>query len=179
MRHFGFGSFLCLAFGCLAAATEYYVAPAGSDSNSGSKTRPFRTIRRAAAAVGPGDVCYVRSGCYRETVRPAKGGAPGRPVRFAAYHGELVTLSGAETLRGAWSLYKGRIYRTKIGISFDQLFLDAKMLMEARWPNMQADQIWDRTRWTAAGKGSRYGRIVDPELARTGVDWTGALATLN
>jgi len=53
-------------------------------------------------------------------------------------------------------------------------------MVEARWPNMRfPEDLWDRSKWARAGKGSRYGRIVDPSLAGTGVDWTGARATLN
>ncbi|KPK49576.1 MAG: hypothetical protein AMS22_13495 [Thiotrichales bacterium SG8_50] len=57
--------------------------------------------------------------------------------------------------------------------------MDRKMMIEARWPNMRFDQLLDRSAWAKAGEGSRYGKMIDPALAKTGIDWTGARATLN
>jgi hypothetical protein len=63
---------------------------------------------------------------------------------------------------------------------FEQLFCDGLMLVEARWPNMNfPEQLWERECWAASGTGSRYGKMVDPKLAATGVDWTGAVAVLS
>jgi len=53
------------------------------------------------------------------------------------------------------------------------------MMIPARWPNMCFDQRFDKSVWAVAGQGSRYGTMVDPALAATGVDFTGATATLN
>jgi hypothetical protein len=63
--------------------------------------------------------------------------------------------------------------------SVRQIFVEDKMMIEARWPNMSLDDLWNRNRWARAGKGSRYGKMVDPNLAKTGIDWTGAIAHLN
>src|SRR5438270_13876798 len=46
------------------AAAEVYVAPAGSDDNPGTLEKPFATIQRAQAAVGPGHTVFVRGGTY-------------------------------------------------------------------------------------------------------------------
>jgi len=163
---------------CVHAA-QYYVAPGGSDSSAGSLTNPFRTIQRAADIVGPGDICFVRGGTYRETVELDTSGTHSNPIRFAAYPGEVVTLSGTEKLDADWHVHTGCVYKTKVPRYFDQLFVDGKMMIEARWPNMRREELWNRSNWARAAKGSRYGSMKDPELARTGVDWTGALATLN
>ena len=77
---------------CLAAeaggGTEYYVSPAGSDENAGSKDKPFATIQKAADVMQAGDTCVVRGGTYRQTaVLRGKGGAEGRPIRFVAAEG--------------------------------------------------------------------------------------------
>ncbi|MFQ5808064.1 MAG: right-handed parallel beta-helix repeat-containing protein [Armatimonadota bacterium] len=160
-------------------AAEYYVAPDGSDGGPGTQQEPLRTIQWAADMMRPGDTCYVREGTYRETVNVARSGEPGRPIRFVAYPGDLVTLSGTEPIEAQWAVHKGSIYRASMRADFQQLFVDGNMMIEARWPNMRFEELFDRSKWATAGVGSRYGKMVDPELAKTGVDWTGALATLN
>jgi len=173
-----------LVFGLILAtsasvAAEYYVAPDGSDDDRGTKQRPLRSLRKAADVMRPGDTCYVRAGAYRETVKLTRSGEDAKPIRFAAHPGELVTLSGTQPIEAQWSVHKGSIYRARVELDFDQLFMDGNMMIEARWPNMRFEELYDRSKWAKAGVGSRYGKMVDPELAQTGIDWTGALATLN
>ncbi|OPZ16546.1 MAG: hypothetical protein BWZ10_01405 [candidate division BRC1 bacterium ADurb.BinA364] len=171
---------LVFAFAATVAfAAEYYVSEAGSDDGPGSLDKPFRTIQRAAEKMEPGDVCLVRGGIYRETVRPPRGGEPGKPIRFRAYPGETVTLSGLEAVPGPWTLHRGRIYKTALAEPVEQLFADDKMLIEARWPNMRFEEIWDRAKWARSAEGSHKDLMICPALADTGIDWTGALATLN
>jgi hypothetical protein len=162
-----------------AHAGEYFVAVDGSDSNPGSWRQPFRTIQKAADIAKPGDTCYVRGGVYREGVSVKGSGTEGRPICFEAWPGEVVILSGTEPIRGRWSLHKGAIYKMKAGREFDQLFVDGKMMIEARWPNMRFEQRFDKSAWATAGTGSEYGTMVDLALAGTGIDWTGAVGTLN
>ncbi len=171
-------SVLCLArWGAFGA--DYYVSTAGSDRNPGTRAKPFRTIQKAANVMAASDTCYVRGGTYRETVTLKTSGAKGSPIRFVAYPGEAVTLSGTEPVKGRWQAYKGPIYKTTFDGDFEQLFVDGKMMIEARWPNMKFEEIWDRSKWAAADFGSRRGLMICRALAKTGVDWTGAVATLN
>ena len=173
------GISLALALsGSVAGAAEYYVATDGSDANSGTIELPLRSIQRAASLLKPGDACYVRGGVYRETVRLARSGEQNEPVRFAAYPGEAVVLSGAEAVRAEWSPCKDGIWQARVDLDVSQLFVDGEMMVEARWPNQPFDRRWDKATW-AADQGGEYGRIVDPALAETGIDWTGALAALN
>ncbi len=83
-----------------AHAGEYFVAVGGSDSSRGSQRQPFRTIQKAADSMKPGDTCYVRAGVYRQIVIPKHSGTQGNPIRFAAWPGEVVTISGTEPVRG-------------------------------------------------------------------------------
>lgn len=161
------------------AGTFYYVSIQGDDQNSGTKEEPFRHIQKFADLAQPGDVCFVRAGTYQETVVPKNSGRRGDPIRYVAFPGEKVTISGTEVIEGKWSKYKGSIYQIKLDVECHQLFLDGEMMIEARWPNMRMDQIWERSCWAASAVGSEYGKMVDPELANTDIDWTGALATLN
>jgi len=157
----------------------YYISPGGDDGNPGTKESPFRTIQRCADIAQAGDTCFVREGTFRETVRPMNGGRVRDPIKYVAFPGEKVTLNGTDVVSGEWSAYQGAIYQTKVTGAFEQLFVDGQMMIEARWPNMRLEQIWDRSCWANTVKGSRYGQIVDPELVKTDVDWTGAIATLN
>ena len=161
------------------SAKDYYVAPGGGDADNGSRGAPWATIQRAADVMAPGDTCILRGGVYRQTVRVRRGGGAGRPVRFVAAAGENVVLDGADPVKGAWTRHKGNIYKISAAGPIEQLFVDGKMMIEARWPNASFAQLLDRRVWAEAGEGSRYGKIVDPKLAETGIDWTGALATLN
>jgi len=45
-------------------ATIYYVATDGSDSNTGTKDKPFATLNTAQRKVGAGDTVYFRGGTY-------------------------------------------------------------------------------------------------------------------
>jgi len=161
------------------SAADYYVAPDGRDENPGTKARPLRTVQRAADAMSAGDTCYIREGTYRESVTLRRSGTEGKPIRFIACPGEVVVLSGAEPVNGRWNVHKGSIYKTRTDKDFAQLFVDGKMMFEARWPNADIEDLWNPKSWASTGLGSRYGKIVDPELAVTGIDWTGALATMN
>jgi hypothetical protein len=155
----------------MAEAAEYYVAPTGDDSHSGSRAEPFRTVARACDIAGPGDTVYLRAGTYRETLTPKRSGEPGRPIRFAAVPGGKVVLSGAEALTGNWERYRGAIYRLKTDRRFVQLFVGGKMMLEARWPNSPADALMKPNRATA-GEGTGYEVLVDPKLPAG--DWNGA-----
>jgi len=163
----------------VAPAADYFVSPHGDDAAPGTRERPFRTIQKAADRMAPGDTCWLREGVYRQTVHVTRGGAEGKPVRFAAHPGEVVTLSGTEPLKCPWTVHKGSIYKAAVDRQFDQLFVDGEMMVEARWPNMRLEELWDRSKWAKAARGSRYGKMRDRALVATGVDWTGALATLN
>jgi len=87
----------------------YHVAPYGDDSNDGSDDQPWRTIRKAASIVAPGDKVLVREGIYREDVRLEITGTPDGPIVYQAYPGEQVILEGQvsdhEILTEEWRRY--------------------------------------------------------------------------
>ncbi|WDM67496.1 right-handed parallel beta-helix repeat-containing protein [Xanthomonas cucurbitae] len=51
----------------VSAAADWYVSPTGSDSNTGTRARPFATVMAAQAAAASGDTVYLRGGTYRLT----------------------------------------------------------------------------------------------------------------
>ena len=162
-----------------AWSAEYCVAPTGDNAWPGTRAKPFRTIQKAADVMQPGDTCTVRGGTYREAVRPKRSGAEGTPIRFIAAKGERVVLDGTEPVTGEWTRHKGSIFKARLAEPTEQLFVDGKMQIEARWPNMRFEQIWDRSKWAKSNHGSRKDLMVCKKLAETGIDWTGAVATLN
>ena len=63
-----------------------------SDVNPGTEEKPFRTINWAAQRVRAGERVVVKSGIYRELVRPRFGGkGPDRMISYeAAVHAEVI-----------------------------------------------------------------------------------------
>ncbi|HWE03961.1 MAG TPA: Ig-like domain repeat protein [Tepidisphaeraceae bacterium] len=122
--------------------TAWYVATTGVPTNNGSLNQPFATIQAAANVAGPGDTVYIMGGVYHETVTPPTGGTPGAPITFEPYHGQSVTIDGADPVTG-WSLYQGATYSSPLswdlGEGNNQVFVDGTMVNEARWPNTPAD----------------------------------------
>jgi hypothetical protein len=65
-----------------ADAADIYVAGNGSDSNSGSRTAPLKTIAAAVQAANPGDTVWLSPGQYQESLVPTRSGGSGRPITF-------------------------------------------------------------------------------------------------
>jgi hypothetical protein len=155
------------------------VANDGHDDNPGTIDRPFKTIQKAADVIRAGEVCYVRGGVYKETVKVSRSGKKDLPIRFVAMPGEKVILDGREPILGSWKKHKNDVYTIDGVNDLDQLFFGKEMMIEARWPNANFDQLLSRDAWATADKGSVYGKIVDRELAKSGVDWSDADVILN
>jgi hypothetical protein len=93
---------LLLCAGAHLRAAEFFVAPAGRDTNPGTLEQPFATIQRAQEAVAPGDTVLVRGGTYHmqeAQIARRKGiyayitsldksGAPEKPITYRAYQDE-------------------------------------------------------------------------------------------
>jgi hypothetical protein len=166
-----------------AAPAAYYVATNGSDSNPGtSLNSPFRTIQKCASVAHAGDTCWIRGGVYRETVRPARSGASGAPITFRAYNQEVVIINGADVVTG-WVQHNGSIYRAPMAwslnvrtpeqITNNQVFVDGRLMVEARWPNISPDRL---TRAISADKARADGAANVSQYAATYQD--AALGTL-
>ena len=73
------------------------------DSNPGSAELPWKTINRAASILKPGDRVVVKEGCYREWVRPARGGTSAlNMITYQAAENQKVIISGSEFFSGPW-----------------------------------------------------------------------------
>ncbi len=179
--------FLISASGLSAA--EYYVSPDGSDSNSGDKATPLRTIQAAVDRLKPGDTCIIREGVYREAVKLENMWATAAaPVVIKAYAGESVSIDGSDPVNVDWVQHEGQIYKAQIERDTWQLFVGDTMMMPARWPNasIQDGSVWQQdTHWAHGDKASGFGEMVTrteagrPDLSATGIDFTGAMAVMN
>ncbi len=145
------------------AHTIYYVSNSfGNDNYNGTDTAtPFKTIAKAAAVAGPGDVVYIRGGTYREnTITLDQSGRAGAPIVFAAFEDEHVIISGAAKV-DAWTVfeYNGqRFFSAPASTSDDkltpeqyQVFVDGKMVQQAREPDIDdAFDPFSQTEWAGA-----------------------------
>jgi len=91
-----------------AAAATYYVATSGNDSNAGSITQPFRTIRKGISVLSAGDTLRVRGGTYTERIDSNQFAIPSgtswdNAVTIAVYPGEMVVIQ-AGSLPGVVNL---------------------------------------------------------------------------
>jgi len=174
---------LLLAAPAALQSAEFYVAPHGVDTNPGTLEQPLRTIQKAASLAGPGDTVFVRAGTYRETVSPLRSGEAGRPIVFRNYEQETAVVSGTEVVpANAWSTDGAPVYQTAVPMPLgtdNQLFLDGRMMLEARFPNTSLDV--SRPVKLAATSGSftgardqAVGTIHHQALNQPPNHWTGA-----
>jgi hypothetical protein len=143
-----------LMTGCVsssATAAEFYVAPAGRDTNSGTRLQPLASIaaaqKKARATVGKQPVTvHVADGIYYlpETLvfTAADSGSESNRIVFQAEHEGGAVLSGGSKLELTWTPYRDGIYQaqTPAGLNIDQLFINGKSQRMARYPNYDADQ---------------------------------------
>lgn len=164
--------------------STYYVATTGSNDGPGSLDRPFQTIQHAALLAAPGDTVIVRGGTYRETVKPARSGTSAARITFKPYSGEAVTISGT-TIVNRWQPHAGAVYKADqpwdLGVGNNQVFVDGRMMIEARWPNTTLDVTRPRkasadtiTVATTAGVDPASAVLTDRDLSQPAGMWTGA-----
>jgi len=154
----------------LLMSQTWFVSTAGNDASAGTLAQPFRTIQRAANIAGYGDTVMIRGGTYRETVHPSQSG-----VTFENYNNESVVVSGADIV-GGWSSYRGAIARASMPWDLgdgNQVFVDGRMITEARFPNTGLDPSHPNleTAQNIVASGGR-GTLYDSHL--TG-GWTGGV----
>src|SRR5664279_3411314 len=117
-----------------ALAAEYYVSPAGSDSNAGTQAAPFATLQKANNSAAAGDTIWMRAGTYNCTTQitlSKSGTSDTNRTKFWAYTGEapIIDFSNygaassaadnpAIVVSGSWMHLKGlEIGPAKVGSS--------------------------------------------------------------
>lgn len=159
-------------------STTWFVATNGSDQNPGTYTQPFRTIQHAADAASAGDIVDIRGGTYHETVVPHHSGTSSAMITFQAFGNEAVTIDGADPITG-WTHTSGATYSApmswSLGTGNNQLFVDHKMMNEARWPNTSFDVSHPTLATVASVSGVTLttATIHDPSLTQPANFWVG------
>lgn len=114
-------------------ANHFHVSPNGCDTYSGTATRPFKTIQKAAGLAMAGDIITVHEGIYREYVNPINGGTgENERITYEAAPGEKVVISGGEVITD-WNKVEGSVYKTVIPNSFFGEFNPYKEVVWGDW----------------------------------------------
>jgi uncharacterized repeat protein (TIGR02059 family) len=94
--------FIFIFAGLALKATNYYVAPNGSDSNPGTISQPWRTWQKGFSSISAGDILYIRGGTYTGMYGSGHGvnisgksGTSSSPITVTAYPGEIPILDCA------------------------------------------------------------------------------------
>src|SRR5690606_12106245 len=82
-----------------SSAGQFYVSPLGNDAFAGSAGAPWKTLQRAADAVGPGDVVNVLPGQYAGFDLSTSGTSEQR-ISFVALPGAIINQPNARTPDG-------------------------------------------------------------------------------
>ena len=152
-------SFYFLGF-IAATAADFYVSPGGNDSNPGTKDQPFATIGHARDIVrtvpqrGKEPIHIIlHGGTYHlpETIvfTNTDSGTKDAPIEYRAADGEEPVIDGGYELKGLhWTPYKNGIMQSPVpgnqvpaDVTFDQLFVNDKMQILARYPNYDPNEV--------------------------------------
>ncbi|MCK9413725.1 MAG: T9SS type A sorting domain-containing protein [Prolixibacteraceae bacterium] len=165
-----FAPFIC-------AGRTYYVAPSGLDANNGRINTPFRTISNAIGHMATGDSCILMEGTYREKIVIDKDG-----IVLCAYPGENVLVTGCDLIEGEIENFKNSqnnevCNRIKFDKKVYQLFIDAKQMDIARWPNKTTSLLsmkdWESSLVDAAGDDKKVNIPSIPMQSQSPDFWKG------
>ena len=111
--------FLSLLVCSSALADERFIAPNGSDTNSGTIEQPWLSITHAVSQVKPGGTIFIRGGIYRsnQVIDSGRGAVSGRDdawITISNYRDEVPAFygSGDFSRPEQWQKQGGNIWRT-------------------------------------------------------------------
>ncbi|GAB3898876.1 PDZ domain-containing protein [Larkinella knui] len=129
----------------LQAQTRFYVAPSGKDTNPGTLALPLASVGKALekARTAPQQTVEIllRKGTYYlpETVRITPQTSNDKSLTISAFQKEKAELSGGRKLALHWQKTTGNTWTARVeGPPFEQLFLNGKKQILARYPNYDA-----------------------------------------
>jgi len=140
----------------MALGAEIYVSPTGKDGAAGTVSDPLGSIAAARdkadalKAGGTPVTVILMDGTYylKEPLvfGPSNSGTATAPIIYKAQNRQKAVISGGIKVTGTWSSTTGpsgaQIMKTTIstGLKVDQLFLNGKRQILARYPNYNANQ---------------------------------------
>jgi hypothetical protein len=111
----------------------YHVSNNGDDTSEGSKLKPFKTISKAALLAEAGDTVLVHEGCYREWIKPVRGGKSDlNRITYKAADGEKVIIKGSEVIKN-WEHLEGSVWKANIPNCFFNDFNPYKESISGDW----------------------------------------------
>jgi hypothetical protein len=119
-----------------SSAHVYHVSPSGQAPSGASGT--FSTLAIAQASAQSGDTVWLHGGTYRTILKPVRSGAPGSPIVFVAYPGDVPVVTGLDSI-GGWSQGSNGMWSAPSNSPVTQLFQDRAPMPEARFPNTGRD----------------------------------------
>jgi hypothetical protein len=79
-----------------AASVDYYVSPAGTDTNAGTDaSKPFKSIQHALDLAQPGARITLAPGVYAQDIRSVRDGAPNAPITLTGPADAVIHGGGA------------------------------------------------------------------------------------
>lgn len=78
----------------LAAGRVYFVSNAGSDTNAGTASAPFKTFSKAMSVLAAGDELQIYGGTYTQQLNVNKSGTSSAPISIKAVPGQQVIIDG-------------------------------------------------------------------------------------
>ncbi|MCK9640024.1 MAG: right-handed parallel beta-helix repeat-containing protein [Prolixibacteraceae bacterium] len=156
--------------GAIVQARDIYVdqnASNSSDSNSGVKSNPLKTISKAAQIAIPGDRVIVKDGVYREWVKPQNSGTKEKPIVYLAENRHKVIIKGSKIYKDKWiNEGQGNIYSTQYDESFFEGYNPFNINRAAKFPDF-VDWV---TRYSLAQifvEGQLYSQVLDLDALKS------------
>ncbi len=142
-------SFIALALCAETNAQDYYVDVNASNDGSGTLVAPFNSLSNAITEAlnekTGGDTIYLREGRYQTPIVMSDIGDASNPITITAFNNEKVIIDGSKSISelggSHWTPIDGLngsspIYKTTLSQDIWQLWVDDKMAVVARWPNV-------------------------------------------
>ena len=138
---------------CQSSNLRIYVSTDGVAQNPGTEEAPLQTLEQALSVakkwkmLNPGGAVSIslRQGTYYPdepiVISAEFSGTEKAPFTISAYPGEKVTISGARPLDLSWQKTKQGLLTAPLHdvLPFDQLFINGKKQIRARYPNYDPD----------------------------------------
>lgn len=97
------GLLAVLHFSPAAFGATYYLSPDGRDDAPGDRQRPWQSLAKANAALGPGDTVILAGGEYEGVVEPFHSGGEGALITYRSEPGRAAVILGGRSRDDQWT----------------------------------------------------------------------------